>query len=239
MKILKYPNPILLQKALPVEINDDLRAWCKEAETFCEKVKANAKLGMLAGMAAPQMGRPIRAFVIHNYMRDPKTPTYRWFINPEMTWLPRAPATTMREGCYSLEYGNFNYQVGRQYACRIKWQDLEGNWHEEKFKREAAQIIQHEYDHLDGLCCNHEDNMKLNRKSLEAWAEDYGYKVMEVTAPDFLEKDLTQVEAVAIIHASTIQRLPNHADRKLNLDETDDRFQYDEIAPMEITPESI
>lgn len=240
MKILKYPNPILLRKAQPVEVNDELRAWCKEAEELCDKV--NSKLGILAGMAAPQMGRSIRAFVLHNFMKDPGVPKYRWIINPELTWLPKAPLDTKPEGCYSLALGKFNYMVRRHYAVRMKYQDLEGAWHEDKFKNTMAQVVQHEYDHLEGRCCNHEMNEKLERMPIKEWATEFGYELLDPDgfdrqSPDLFEKLYTEEEfRVGMTHC-TVQRASWYNDRKRNLDAEDNRFQYDTLSPMEITPD--
>ena len=214
MKIHKYPDPVLLLQAQPVEITDDLKKWCKEAEEFCDKVPA--KLGLLAGMAAPQLGRSIRAFVLHNYLKEKDVEKYTWFINPVIYWKPKGGATMRGEGCYSLEALK-SYRIDRQYAIKIRWQDLEGNWHDEKFKHDKAQIIQHEYDHLDGLLCNRQENEKLENKTLNEWAQDYGYRLISAPSEWFMGGLYTEVEALAIINDSTLQRLPDFENRKKSL----------------------
>ena len=78
------------------------------------------------------------------------------FINPEITWVTKAPTNSVKEGCYSLEENRFDYPVDRAPSIRMKWQDLDGEWHEERFNGFNAQILQHEYDHLDGILINKE-----------------------------------------------------------------------------------
>ena len=41
--------------------------------------------------------------------------------------------------------------VVRRETLRIKYQDLEGRWHEETYSGVPARIIQHEYDHIEGV----------------------------------------------------------------------------------------
>ena len=39
----------------------------------------------------------------------------------------------------------------RKSALTIKYQDLQGNWQQETFAGVCARIIQHEYDHIEGI----------------------------------------------------------------------------------------
>lgn len=153
MELLKYPNPILLQKCESVaEINDELKAFVKELTLF---TLHGLKWGIPTGLAAPQVGKPIRLFVTLGEV----------FINPEIVWMTKAPKNTVKEGCYSLEENNFEYSVERAQSIRLKWQDLNGQWHEERFNGYKAQILQHEYDHLDGILINSKQNEnKKNQK---------------------------------------------------------------------------
>jgi peptide deformylase len=41
--------------------------------------------------------------------------------------------------------------VVRKSALTIKYQDLQGNWQQETFTGVCARIIQHEYDHIEGI----------------------------------------------------------------------------------------
>ena len=143
MELLKYPNPILLQKCEPVnEINDDIKDFVKMLALF---ISHGLRWGSPTGLTAPQVGRPIRLFIAIGEV----------FINPEIVWKTRA-VENFKEGCYSLEEGKFDYSVWRAPSIRLKWQDLQGEWHEQRFNGFKAQVLQHECDHLDGILINAE-----------------------------------------------------------------------------------
>lgn len=69
------------------------------------------------------------------------------WINPEFTWKSNELAT-WEEGCLSVPqvYGD----VSRPDAVRLRWQDLEGEVHEQDFEGFEAVALQHEFDHLIG-----------------------------------------------------------------------------------------
>lgn len=148
--LIKLPNPILREIAKPCVIDDAFRARLGELEEFMWQIPKN--LGTLAGLAAPQVGISERFF----YMLD------KWYMNPEITWTPSAPLKNFHEGCYSLEPGRFNYPTQRHYSVRVKYQDVDGEWQEERLKGFEAQVFQHELDHLNGiLCCDYASNPLL------------------------------------------------------------------------------
>jgi len=103
------------------------------------------------GLAAPQIGKPIRLFVIDS---EPFKETYPdvelykgAFINPEIL-NEFGDDFTFNEGCLSLP--NIHEDVTRKTEIEIKFVDETGKMRHEKFKGYVARIIQHEYDHLDG-----------------------------------------------------------------------------------------
>ena len=104
------------------------------------------------GLAAPQVGLSIRLFVIdaspladeHPELADFK----RVFINAEI--VERNGETVLfSEGCLSIP--NLREDVARPDSIVIKYQDEKFAFHEEQFEGTAARVIQHEYDHLDGI----------------------------------------------------------------------------------------
>lgn len=145
MKIYKYPNRILSEVCKPVDI---LGKGRQEAVLFLGDMmdffNQAPPWGAMVGLACPQVGKPWRAFIALGEL----------YINPVSLWKPRGGTRIMKEGCYSLEEGNFNYPVERAYAITLQWQDINGEFYEKKFKRFEAQVIQHELDHLDGVCVN-------------------------------------------------------------------------------------
>lgn len=144
MEILKHPNPILKQISQPVKKFD------KELTDFVIDLldtMKHVKWGYAAGMSAIQVGKPLRLFIAQDEV----------YINPVVIWVPsNGQGAYHREGCYSLEDEKFDYPVHRPYAVKLRWQDLDGVFHEHRFNDKKAQVILHEMDHLDGkLCIDH------------------------------------------------------------------------------------
>lgn len=141
MELITYPNTILFKKSVPVKIDKDLREFIDEMFLF---IKEKLTWGEPAGLAAPQVGRNIRVFIALDNV----------YINPELTPIEEAGTTVHQEGCYSLEKDRFDYTVTRYNEIKLKWQNKNGKWREERIKGFRAQVIQHEYDHLEGRLCS-------------------------------------------------------------------------------------
>jgi len=71
----------------------------------------------------------------------------RVFVNPEYTILDKSPFN-YEEGCLSIP--GFNEEISRPSKILLKWQDLQGNFHEDKPDGIFNVCAQHEIDHLDG-----------------------------------------------------------------------------------------
>ncbi|HOP04905.1 MAG TPA: peptide deformylase [Tenuifilaceae bacterium] len=104
------------------------------------------------GLAAPQVGLSIRLFVIDaTPMADehPEMDGFRKvFINAQI--VSRSPETAQySEGCLSIP--NLREDVERPDTIVIRYVDEKFVEHEEEYSGIAARIIQHEYDHLDGI----------------------------------------------------------------------------------------
>jgi len=141
MELVKYPNPILFKKSEPVKINKELRDFIDQMFHFKQE---KLTWGKPVGLAAPQVGRNIRVFIALDSV----------YINPELTPVNEAGTTVYEEGCYSLEKDRFDYKVTRYNEIVLKWQNKKGKWREERFNGFRAQVIQHEYDHLEGKLCS-------------------------------------------------------------------------------------
>lgn len=111
-----------------------------------------------AGLAAPQVGVPLRIFVLagaYAGVLDPEqehdTATERAavevVINPIV--LERHGATTDLEGCLSIP--GIYAQVERARSLRLRYQDASGAWHERDATGLHAKAVQHELDHLEGV----------------------------------------------------------------------------------------
>ncbi len=103
------------------------------------------------GLAAPQIGLPIRMFVIDASPMVEDFPeidaTQRVFINAEIIE-ESEEEDVCEEGCLSLP--GVNEKVSRPKEIVIKY--MNENWEEktETFSGFFARIVQHEYDHLEG-----------------------------------------------------------------------------------------
>lgn len=103
------------------------------------------------GLAAPQIGKNIRLFVVDCTPwgdEQPECRDYRRaFINPEI--YARSEQTGLfNEGCLSLP--GLHEDVVRPLSIRMRYLDEEFVEHDEEFAGLRARVIQHEYDHIEG-----------------------------------------------------------------------------------------
>ncbi len=104
------------------------------------------------GLAAPQVGQSVRLFVVDASPFAEDEPGLeefkKVFINPEI--LERTgERVPFNEGCLSIP--NIREDVVREEKVLIRYQDPSWQWHEEEYDGIAARVIQHEYDHLEGI----------------------------------------------------------------------------------------
>ena len=107
------------------------------------------------GLAAPQIGRRERVFVVdltrmfdapedaEHYPPQPMV-----FVNPEIVW-ESDEACDFEEGCLSIP--DLRENVRRPVAIRIAYRDADFVPHEIEVDGLLARVIQHEYDHLEGI----------------------------------------------------------------------------------------
>jgi len=140
LRIVPYPHPALRFESRPVtNIDDSLRATVREM--FALMYEANG-----IGLAANQVGIPLRFFIL-NLTADPEQPEEeRVFINPEI--VKRHSSEENEEGCLSLP-GLYS-KIRRARKIRVRGYDLEGNPIELEAEDLLGRAIQHEIDHLDG-----------------------------------------------------------------------------------------
>ena len=104
------------------------------------------------GLAAPQMGKSIRIFVIDGTPASEDEPELadfkKVFINAHITE-KCGESVPMTEGCLSIP--NLREEVNRESHIRITYYDENWEYHDEVYDGYKARIIQHEYDHLDGI----------------------------------------------------------------------------------------
>jgi peptide deformylase len=101
------------------------------------------------GLAAPQVGRSLRLFVLDAELADEEA--YKGckmvFINPLILDQSGEP-WAYTEGCLSIP--ELRGDVLRKPKIRMRYEDAERRTHDAEFDGMLARIIQHEYDHVDG-----------------------------------------------------------------------------------------
>ncbi len=139
LPIRLYGDPVLRQKCAPVpEVTDEIRALAADMiETMFDAPGI--------GLAAPQVGRPIRMLVADATTHDGGDGP-RAFINPEI--LESWGEWNFDEGCLSVP--GLTAELTRPEAIRLRFRDESGAVREEEFHRVWARVLQHEIDHLDG-----------------------------------------------------------------------------------------
>ncbi len=110
------------------------------------------------GLAAPQVGVPLRLAVIDLMPSERREPLL--LINPRLV-LRSTELATREEGCLSLP--NQYAEVTRPAEIRVQFQDQAGARHELHADGLLAACLQHEIDHLDGvLFTDHLSTLKRN-----------------------------------------------------------------------------
>ena len=141
LAIVPHPHPALRTKSKPVqEINAALRKAVRE---MFELMYAHEGVGL----AANQVARPWRLFVVNPTGEADQKDQEFVFVNPEV--VRRTGSGTGEEGCLSLPdvFGD----VRRADRVTIEAFDLRGNLFSLDLEELPARVILHEFDHLDGV----------------------------------------------------------------------------------------
>ncbi len=105
------------------------------------------------GLAAPQVGKDIRVVVIDLDLLSEDMPEYKdfkkVFINGHILEYDDSEKDTMDEGCLSLP--GLQERVTRPTRIRVKYVDENFEEHDEWIDGYLARVIQHEFDHLEGV----------------------------------------------------------------------------------------
>ena len=138
LKILIFPDPKLRKVAKKIDKFD------KSLEMLSKNMLKTMYEAEGIGLAATQVDIHIR-LVVMDLSEERNEP--RVFVNPEYTILDKSPFT-YEEGCLSIP--GFNEEISRPSKILLKWQDLQGNFHEDRPDGIFTVCAQHEIDHLDG-----------------------------------------------------------------------------------------
>lgn len=146
LPLVYYGNPFLRKKALPVEkITEELR-------TLAQDMLETMDVGNGIGLAATQVGRDYRMFILRNYMEQEdgtiQLTEPQAYINPKITILDDRVQEDS-EGCLSIP--GLHADVVRPYFIRVEALDLEGRTFTEEIEGYKARVVLHENDHLNGV----------------------------------------------------------------------------------------
>ena len=136
MKVIYIGNPLLRLVSKKIEVFDE------KLREFVEELSKAMYVEVGVGLAAPQVGVSKRIFVYD------AGEGIRVVINPEFLWKSEE-TVQMEEGCLSIP--GIYADLFRPSSVKLRYQDVEGNFHEEELSEYAARIDQHEADHLEGV----------------------------------------------------------------------------------------
>jgi peptide deformylase len=152
--ILLLGDPRLYEKSKQVhrEELENVAKWVQDMHEVMEAIRAEYNFGR--AIAAPQLGIMKRLI----YMNIDKPVV---IINPEFTFLSDE-MFELWDDCMSLP--NLLVKLKRHQKATIKF--LNENWEEQTWELEGdlSELLQHEYDHLDGILCT---MRALDEKSLK------------------------------------------------------------------------
>ncbi len=134
--VVKYPDPLLRKTAKPVQrITPDLNELIEHMIRVMKAAKG-------VGLAAPQVGVPLRVIIIAPEHQQPRV-----IINPQV--LERAGEQTGLEGCLSIPQ-LFGY-VKRPKHIVVRGINRHGKPIRLTLENDPARIALHEIDHLEGI----------------------------------------------------------------------------------------
>jgi peptide deformylase len=138
--ILHYPDERLRQKAKAVE------SITPEILELVEDMKETMYAAPGVGLAATQIGVPLRLFIVDTASEDEPS-DLRVFINPEI--VTRDGKVVWEEGC--LSFPGVHEEIERAESIRVRAMNDKGKTFELEADGLLAVAIQHENDHLDGV----------------------------------------------------------------------------------------
>ena len=139
--ILLLGNPELYEVSREVKI-EELHQMEQVREDLKDTLLAfRARYGVGRAIAAPQIG--VKKRVIYRHLDTPVL-----FINPRLAF-PEQEMIDVLDDCMS--FPDLLVRVKRYKRCIIYYKDLEWNDCSMELEGDMSELIQHEYDHLDGI----------------------------------------------------------------------------------------
>jgi len=146
LPIYAYGQAVLRKIAQPIEPD------YKDLPALIEDMYETMYSAHGVGLAAPQIGKDIRLFVVDSLQLEKPEKNFKGFkkafINAQM--LDESGDLWMyEEGCLSIP--DIHADIERKPVIHLRYMDE--NWveHTETFEGINARVIQHEYDHIEGI----------------------------------------------------------------------------------------
>lgn len=156
LPVIAYGHPVLRKETEEIEsMNDEVKQLIEDM--FETMYGANG-----VGLAAPQIGKALRLFIVDAtsaVIEDPETEEEkaenevlkdfkRVFINPIIEE-EKGEEWGMEEGCLSIP--GIREEVFRKEKLFVSYYDENWEYKEEWLDGFAARVVQHEYDHIEGV----------------------------------------------------------------------------------------
>lgn len=142
LRLTLYPDPLLRKVAGPVAaFDDELRATVRAMFDLMYRSQG-------VGLAAPQAGLDRRILVL-NPSGDPGKPEEELALVNVRILERSGPVSLYEEGC--LSFPQIYAEVKRPERCKISAFDPAGTAFEKEYDGFTSRVIQHEYDHLEGV----------------------------------------------------------------------------------------
>ncbi len=148
------------------KVAEDITPDYPELKELIENMYETLERSEGIGLAAPQVGLPIRVVVINLDIISDDLPEYKGyihaFINPHIVEADDTKTETMEEGCLSLP--GIHEPVKRPTRIHVTYMDENFEAHDEWVEGYLARVMQHEFDHLEGKMFI--DHLSMLRKQM-------------------------------------------------------------------------
>lgn len=191
LEVLPYPHPVLLRKS--IEIKNITPEFKKLSEIMFEIMYSWKGMGL----AMSQIGLPWRMFVLNATGNKEDKKKEMVFLNPVLK--ANLPMRTKKEqeGCLSLP--GLYKEIERPHTIQIEATNLEGKPFKTQMSGLTSRVIQHEFDHLEGILFIDRLNEK-ERKEITGFLNYISYQFeqyqgfKQLKSIEEINKDLENLE---------------------------------------------
>lgn len=141
--LLVLGDPRLYETCEPVKKEElsQVNGWVADLDNVMKEIRIKYNFGR--AIAAPQLG--VMKRLIYMNIDRPVI-----FLNPEFTFLSNE-LFEVWDDCMS--FPNLLVKVKRHKRAKLKYRDMNWQEHEINIEDDLAELLQHEYDHLNGVLC--------------------------------------------------------------------------------------